>query len=368
MAQLKRARRNTHLAEIVLIAIAILGLVYVGDRVIGSSVFSPTHDVTVRLASGGGIYPGADVSYRGNSIGRVDAVHLQDDGVTVALHIAGDVDVPKDTEAVVSNLSAIGEQRLDFRPRTADGPYLRDGDVVEVSDTAVPRRFDDIIRHLGDVAERVDEKDLTTITSELGQGLDTQVDLIKLGHDANEVVSMLESLLPKFNRITKQAQLPLRTVVDTGDDLRSFAADVDLVTAQLEQSDPTIRRVLASTGTLTPRLAAVLMEITAPLTSTVKSWNEFAGLGDARLPGYQHWLSWAPAQFFAMADATRDGSGHVLMAGNFGDNCVYGPPRVTPYAMTHQPAPTEARCTTEAPGVQQRGAQYAPRLPGDPVP
>ncbi len=368
MAGLKLDRRNTRLAEIVLIAIAILGLLYLGDRVIGSSVFSPTHDVKVRLASGGGIYPGADVSYRGNSIGRVDDVRLEDDGVVVELHIAGDVDVPTDTEAVVSNLSAIGEQRLDFRPRTDHGPFLRDGDVVDVADTAVPRRFDVIIKHLGDVAERVDEDDLTTITTELGQGLDTQVDLTKLGHDANQVVTMLEALVPKVNRIARQAQLPLRTVVDSGDDLRSFAADVDLVTAQLEKSDPTIRRVLESTGTLTPRLASVLREITAPVTSTVVSWNEFAGLGDARLPGYQHWLKWAPTQFLAMSDATRDGSGHVLMVGQFGDNCEYGPPRVSPYVMTHEPAPTDARCTTEAPDVQQRGAQYAPRLSGDPAP
>ena len=71
------------------------------------------------------------------------------------------------------------------------------------------------------------------------------------------------------------------------------------------------------------------------------SWNEFAGLGDDRLPGYQHWLTWAPKQFHAMSDATRDGSGHVLLAANFGDNCEYGPPRVSPYVMTHDPAPHE---------------------------
>ncbi len=361
-------RRNTRLAEVVLLGIAIVGLLYLGDRVIGSSVFSSTHSVSVQLPSGGGIYPGADVTYRGSTIGRVDDVQLEDDGVVVKLHIQGDVDVPVDTAAVVSNLSAIGEQRLDFRPRTDQRPFLRDGDVVGRADTAVPRRFDTIIRHLGDVAAQIDEDDLTTITAELGKGLDTEVDLATLGRDADRVVSMLELLAPKVTHLTKQAQVPLRTVVDTGDDLRSFAADVNLVTAQLEKSDPQLRRALASTATLTPKLASILQELTSPLTSTVMSWNEFAGLGDDRLPGYQHWLTWAPSQFYAMSDATRDGSGHVLLAANFGDNCEYGPPRVSPYVMTHDPAPPNQRCTSEDPGVQQRGAQYAPRLPGDPVP
>ena len=124
-------------------------------------------------------------------------------------------------------------------------PFLRDGDVIARADTAVPRRFDTIIRHLGDVAAQIDEKDLTTITSELGTGLDTEVDLATLGRDADRVVSMLETLAPKVTHLTQQAQVPLRTVIDTGDDLRSFAADVNLVTAQLEKSDPQLRRALS---------------------------------------------------------------------------------------------------------------------------
>ena len=115
----------------------------------------------------------------------------------VELNINGDVDVPADTVAAVSNLSAIGEQRIDFRPRTDRGPYLRDGDVIEMADTAVPRRFDAIITHLGDVAARIDEDDLTTITSELGTGLDTEVDLATLGHDADRVLTMLERSLQR---------------------------------------------------------------------------------------------------------------------------------------------------------------------------
>ncbi len=368
MVGLRRDRRKTRLAELVLFGIAVLGLLYLGDRVIGSSVFSSSHSVTVKLSSGGGIYPGADVTYRGSTIGRVQEVHLAGDGVVVELNINGDVDVPTDTVAAISNLSAIGEQRVDFRPRTDHGPYLRDGDVVEEADTSVPRRFDAIITHLGDVAARIDEDDLTTITSELGTGLDTEVDLATLGHDANHVLTMLEVLAPKVARIAREAQAPLRTVDDTSGELRSFAADIDLVTAQLKTSDPAIRRTLASTAALTPALADVMHEITGPLISTVTSWNEFAKLGDDRLAGYKHWLIWAPDQFHAMSDATRDGSGHVLLSANFADNCEYGPPRVSPYVVTHDPAPTNQRCTTETPGVQQRGAQYAPRLPGDPVP
>jgi|GEM_PF-1418021 len=361
-------RRNTRLAEIVLIAIALMGVLYLGDKVIGSSVFSAKHTVTVHLATGGGIYPGADVTYRGNSIGRVDDVQLDGGGVVVRLHIKGDVDVPVDSEAAVSNLSAIGEQRIDFRPRVDHGPYLRDGSVVKVADTTTPRRFDDIITHLGDVADRIDPDDITTITTELGRGLDTDTDLVTIGRDANKVLTLIQELEPRVDDLMTRSQVPLRTVVDTGPDLRSFAKNLDLVTARLEKSDATVRSTLDSTSDLMPLLSASLQQLTQPLTSTVASWNEFAKLGDDRLEGYQHWLRWAPDQFLAMADATREGSGHVLMIPNFGDNCQYGEPRVTPFAMTHEPAPADKRCTVNKPDVQQRGTQYAPRLAGDPEP
>ncbi len=160
----------------------------------------------------------------------------------------------------------------------------------------------------------------------------------------------------------------MRTIVDTGGDLRSFASDLDLVADRLERSDPDLRAAVDSTDDLMPPLARTIQRLEDPLTSTLDSWDTFATVGDDRLEGYAHWLRWAPDQFLAMADATRDGSGHVLMVGNFGDNCQYGPPRVTPYAMAHDPAPDDARCPTEAPGVQQRGTQYAPRLAGDPAP
>ncbi len=64
----------------------------------------------------------------------------------VKLHIKGNVDVPMDTEAVVSNLSAIGEQRLDFRPRVrTTARSSATATSSHVADTAVPRRFDTII-------------------------------------------------------------------------------------------------------------------------------------------------------------------------------------------------------------------------------
>ncbi|AXT83983.1 hypothetical protein C6I20_01440 [Aeromicrobium sp. A1-2] len=354
-------RRNVRLAEIVLIVIAILGVAYLGDSVIGSRLLSATRTVTVDLPSGGGLYPGANVTYRGNSIGEVRDVRLEDDGVRATVRLDGDTRIPTDTEAVAANLSAIGEQYLDFRPRVDHGPYLQDGDTVGRADTRVPIRFDKLLTDVNDVADLIDPDDLQTITTELGDAFDSGTDLVLLGQRMDHAVSLLARLQPRLRHLMEQSQAPLRTVVDTGHDIRSFAHDLDLVTASVKKSDPTLRSLIDEVNVLASSLGDLIADITPDIGRTARAWTAFGQLGTDRLPGFDHWLTWAPPQAVAMSESTRDGTGHVLMVPNPSDLCDYGLPKRSPYDTTRHPARTDAHCTVESPLIQQRGSQYAPR-------
>ena len=70
------------------------------------------------LAQSGGIFVGAEVTYRGVTVGKVEGLRLSGDGVLVDARLDRGTEVPKDTEAVVENRSAVGEQYLDLQPRT----------------------------------------------------------------------------------------------------------------------------------------------------------------------------------------------------------------------------------------------------------
>ena len=66
--------------------------------------------VRVDLAEAGGIYPGANVTYRGFSVGRVGAMRLTATGIEADLDISNSAPpIPARLHAAVADLSAVGE-------------------------------------------------------------------------------------------------------------------------------------------------------------------------------------------------------------------------------------------------------------------
>ncbi len=152
---------------ITLLTVSVLSARYVGlwDRVVGGQ-----YHVAADFEQSGGIFVGSEVSYRGVTVGRVDNLRLSKDGVVVEANIQRGVKIPKDTKVVVENRSAVGEQYLDFQPRSEGGAVLADGDVIPRKDTQYPLRVDTLLLDLDRTVNSVDKKDLSTVVDELGYG------------------------------------------------------------------------------------------------------------------------------------------------------------------------------------------------------
>ncbi|WP_414859071.1 MCE family protein [Nocardia terpenica] len=96
--------------------------------------------VTVQLAATGGLYPTANVAYRGTNVGKVDEVRLTPDGVDARLSINSDYKIPSDVDAYVKSVSAVGEQYVDLVPVDHPrGGNLRNGSVIAVQRTRLPQ-------------------------------------------------------------------------------------------------------------------------------------------------------------------------------------------------------------------------------------
>lgn len=107
-----------------------VGVSYVGARYTGlaDALLDRGYTVRAEFTASGGVFPGAEVTYRGVPVGRVGELRLSGSrGVSVALEIEDGARIPANTLAVVANRSAVGEQYVDLQPRDSDGPYLRDG-------------------------------------------------------------------------------------------------------------------------------------------------------------------------------------------------------------------------------------------------
>jgi phospholipid/cholesterol/gamma-HCH transport system substrate-binding protein len=115
---------------IVYITASYLGVV---DRVLGRGL-----TVHATLPTSGGLYEGSEVTYRGVKIGKVSRMDATAEGVTLDLALEEGTRLPKDAPMYVHNLSAVGEQYLDFEPPDDRPPYAEDGDTLHGDAASLP--------------------------------------------------------------------------------------------------------------------------------------------------------------------------------------------------------------------------------------
>jgi len=162
--------RRVRLQIIAFVVIALVGVSYAGFRYAGlDRLFGPRgYAINVALADSGGIFTGAEVTYRGVTIGRVGPLTLTKDGVRVELDIdSNDTQIPASSQAVVADRSAVGEQYMDLRPSSDSGPYLAAGATIPQARTATPPPVQGLLTNLDDLAGSVPTQSLQTVVDEL---------------------------------------------------------------------------------------------------------------------------------------------------------------------------------------------------------
>ncbi|WP_278264799.1 MlaD family protein [Nocardia sp. AG03] len=202
--------------------------------------------VTVQLAATGGLYPTANVSYRGQNIGKVEAVRLTPVGVEADLSIDSDYKVPADSSAWVRSVSAIGEQYVDLVPsEQPSDSHLRDGSVIPEQRTHLPQ-------DVGAMLDQADKLLATVADTRLKQVIDEAFhafngagpDLQRFIDSAALLIQQAEDDIEPTKKLLDQIGPLLDTQTRSADDIRSWTADLATVTDQLREHDPTLRNLL----------------------------------------------------------------------------------------------------------------------------
>ncbi|MGE0299766.1 MlaD family protein [Pseudonocardia sp.] len=228
--------------------VALIGVGYVGFRYAGfeNLLGSATYPVTVRMTDPGGIFTGADVTYRGVSVGRVGPLRLTADGLEMTLDIDDDAPpIPADTDIVVRHLSAIGEQFVDVVPRSDAAPYLEGGSVVPADRVRVPVPIPQLIGSVDALAASVPRESLRTVVDELGTAFDgTAQPLQQILDTTGAFTDAARDALPQTLALLDDGRTVLATQNDLAPGFRDISRDLKLLAEQLERSDPDIRRLL----------------------------------------------------------------------------------------------------------------------------
>ncbi|GAA2063627.1 MCE family protein [Williamsia deligens] len=227
--------------------VAVVSLVVVGVFYIQvpSMLGIGRYTVHLDLPSTGGIYPNANVTYRGVTVGRVDAVRLTSTGVQADLSIQSDRKIPASSAASVQSVSAVGEQFVQFTPgEDAGGATLRDGSVIR--NGAVPTEISDLVDRTDALLKSVQSTKLRRVLDETFDAFDGNAEQLQrlldsltlFAGEANRNSAVTRTLI-------EQAEPLLATQTATVGDIRQWTANVAAVTDQLRANDPELRGILA---------------------------------------------------------------------------------------------------------------------------
>jgi phospholipid/cholesterol/gamma-HCH transport system substrate-binding protein len=348
-----------------------VGVSYVGAEYTGlvDDVLGRGYTVRADFAESGGIYPGAEVTYRGVPIGRVGELRLSGaDGVSVALEIEDDAPrVPADTLAVVANRSAVGEQYVDLQPRRSDGPYLLDGSTIRRQDTRVPLATTDLVLGLDRLVESVPKDDLRVTVDELGKAFSgTGPHLSRLVDSGNDLVESASESLPETVALIEDSQKVLKTQADQGSAIKSFSRDLAALTAELKSSDGDLRRLVGNTAPAAQEVDSLLRSTRPHLPVLLANLISGGQVTLARLPGVEQALVTFPVVVAGSYTVIPgDGTTHfgLVVGADDPPPCTqgYDTRRRDPADTSTRPANTGARCMApRGSDTSVRGAQNAP--------
>jgi phospholipid/cholesterol/gamma-HCH transport system substrate-binding protein len=357
-------RRTVKIQLVAFLVITVMGVLYAGFDLIGFNKLNPPYVVKVQLAASGGIFSNAEVTYRGVQVGRVGDLRLTPDGVEVDLRMEPDERVPRDTIAIVANKSAVGEQYVDLQPRSSGAPYLRDGDVIELADTAIPIDIQTVLLNLDSLVRSIDKQALTILVSELGDAFEeTGPVLQKLIESGDSLVASLEAKLPETVTLIRQGEIVLQTARDTRSDFREFARGLAALSESLADADPDIRTLLTNGVTAARELEALLrpsQRALSTLLGDLVTVNEYTV---DRLGGLRTTLDALPGIVRDGPQSIVDGQLHNgLVTDEFAPACDYGSTRRLPEEKTAVTPDVNNACPPGTSG--QRGAEYAPKPAG----
>lgn len=353
------------------VLIALLGITYVGGKYAGLDrlVSARGYVVTARFEDSGGIFTNAEVTYRGVTVGRVGPLRLTPSGVDVTLDIEENAaKIPADTDAVVTNRSAVGEQYIDLRPRRDNGPYLGDGSVIPGDRTSVPVPPEDLLANMDRTVDSIPLDSLRTVVDELDTAFtDLNGSLELLLDSSHQYTQHASRHLPQTLDLIQNGRKVLETQQAQGREIASFSQDLRLLAGQLRDSDPDYRRVIRAAPEAAVQVSALLRETGPQLRGLFSNLLTTANVYRTRLDGVEQTLVTYPLLAAgSKTTAPGDGRAHFgLVLNNFDPYvCTKG------YEGTHQragtdmepmPANVAAHCA-EPPGspIGVRGAQNAP--------
>jgi len=354
-----------------LLAVAVLAFTAVRYANLGHLFgLSGYYTVKMELPNAGGLFPNADVTYRGVSVGRVGTMGLTATGIVVDLNISNSAPkIPSSgLQATVADLSAVGEEYVNLRPQTSQGPYLAAKSVIPERDTQVPPPITSVLTSINTLVTSVPQQSLRTLVAELGNAFQGQGPNLQVLLDNSSTLTHAASEdIPQTTKLIGDGQTVLATQAADTAAIRSFGRNAALLASQLASSDSDLRRLIINTPQAALQVTGLLRDNNVSLSAVIANLLTTSNVTLTRQPALEEMLSALPAAVAAGSTVINSHGANFGVALTF-----FNPlPCTAGYGGTvyrngldlspSQPLNTGAKCTLPASsGVNVRGSAHAP--------
>ena len=331
-------------------------------------------EVTLEMREASGLYPRANVLYRGVEVGRVREVAMTATGARATLLIDRDARIPADSAARIAAMSAVGEMVVDLVPESADGPFLGHGDVLTADRVENPVPVAETVDMLEETLDSVGPDRVASLVDEAsravggaGGELSGSIDALTVlaegaGRDREQWAALLRESAPLLE--AQAASTP---------DVGAWASALDRVAGDVAAADPALRGVLEGAPAAAGETILLFQELEPTWPLLLSNLVTVEQVAAVYTPSIEQILVLFPAMMDSTQSAALPNAGDAMPAQNtYFVNAYNDPPPCTtgflPAEQRRSPAeldvpetPRDLYCKVPADSpVAVRGARNMP--------
>ncbi len=361
--------RGVKVRLVAFLVLSAIGVVYVAGSFLGlvDKVLGRGFTMHATLPTSGGLFEGSEVTYRGVKVGEVQRMDVTRTGVRLDLAMQDNVKIARDSKMYVHNLSAVGEQYLDFEPPSRSGPFAGPGDTIKGDSESLPMSEEALLTQMDAMVSSVDGAELSTVVAELGNMFrGTANPLQRMVDSGTRFVDEADANKEATISLLDTGQTVLRTQASHERDIPKFAQGLADLTGSLRASDQDLRTILQGGPGTVKEVDSLLrgLEPTMPVfLSNLLTTNQVL---TANIPGLRQTLVAFPYVIASGFTGTPgDGYGHInLQFDNSVGPCTegYKPNENWREGTDLTDGPVYPATCKTGPPQTMRGTKYAPSM------
>ena len=247
------------------VSIFVLGVYYLR---VPSLVGIGQYTLKAELPASGGLYPTANVTYRGITIGRVTQVEPTEQGAEATMSIASRYKIPIDTVANVHSVSAVGEQYLDLVSSGNPGKYFSEGQTITKG--TVPSEIGPALDTANRGLAALPADKIPKLLDETAQSVGGLGPALQRLVDATQaIVGDFKNQITDVNDIIQHSGPVLESQANSGAAIERWARNLNTLSAQTAQNDQHVKSILSQAAPTADQVNEVFSDVRESLPQTL---------------------------------------------------------------------------------------------------